>query len=153
MVTYHETTLTHVKHLAANLRKLDREELAATVNQDEEELIRQSVVKSIRCATVFVGGELACIVGVTATNLVGGIGCPWLLATDAATRNKRVFFTECVRVMPELCKGFDKLENYVHVNNRLSIRFLRHVGFTIHDPEPYGCKKELFHKFTMECAR
>jgi hypothetical protein len=44
---------------------------------------------------------------------------------------------------------FPHLINFVHAENRTSVRWLRRLGFTVHPVMPYGRLGEPFHPFEM----
>lgn len=76
-----------------------------------------------------------------------GAAVPWLLGTDEVRNNVRLYIRETKEVIRQALKDFDYLINYVHVENKGSIKFLKALGFTLHEPKPYGKLGELFHKF------
>jgi hypothetical protein len=148
-VTYKPVSWRDVIELSDNIRSADKREINATVKWPIEKAITHSVSISSRSASVFIDDELVCIMGVGPKSILGGVGCPWLIGTNALTKHKRALISESKRLLPEVMGEFSKLENHVHSENKQAIRYLKHLGFTIHDPEPYGCNGELFHKFEL----
>ena len=149
MIEYLPVSNEHVSHLVSNMRELDQKELIATVNWSFERILTHSVKTSVRSASVVIDGELVCIMGVTVKSMLGGEGCPWLIGTNKLNKHKKALVSESVRLLPEVMGGFERLENFVHSENKPAIRYLKYLGFTLHSPEPYGCKGEMFHKFEM----
>lgn len=149
-VTYKPASKAHIDRLVVTMREADKKELRSTVNWSFERILSHSVNSSVRSASVFINGELVCIMGVTAKSLLNGVGCPWLIGSTALAKYKRELIAESKRLLPELMGSFSKLENYVHSENKQAVRYLKHIGFTIHTAEPYGCNGELFHRFEME---
>ncbi len=136
--------------LAADLRACDREESAAYgFPFGTEAAIRLSIRNSLKCWTAFVDGDLACIFGVGVVSLLGGEGAPWMMGTGALDRHSRILQRLSPTYIAEMLKLFPYLHNHVHVGNRPSIRWLRRLGFTIHPPEPFGARGEMFHPFDM----
>lgn len=133
--------------LAANLRESDRAELEAVGFDDPLPAITGSVAVSSLCWTVTLGGELVCIMGVSPFE--GNTGSPWMLGTSLLARCSRVL----VRVTPDYIERmlvvFPHLLNFVHAKNSTSVRWLRRLGFTLTEPQPYGTRGELFHQFEM----
>jgi hypothetical protein len=85
---------------------------------------------------------------------VGGDGGSviWLLATDellATAGNRRQFLREGRRWVDSLFErhGFRYLENWALASNLTTLRWLRHLGFTIDTPEPMGRSCQLFCHF------
>lgn len=150
-VEYKRVTKEHITHLANNMRDLDREEINLSHGGDLEILLTDSVVKSSMVATVFINGELGCILGVCPADntLLCDTGIPWLIGTDVLTKNVRSLITEQDKVFGDMFSQYNKLVNYVWHKNKHSIVFLRHCGFTFYDPDSYGVSGALFHRFEM----
>ena len=55
-----------------------------------------------------------------------------------------------VRCIKEMLKGYDRIENYVSAENKLSIQWLEWCGFVLEEKEIMGIGKKYFHKFYME---
>ena len=75
----------------------------------------------------------------------------WLLGTQELTESKSHRLQLCryggewVDFCLESAGGY--LENMVYSKNRMSIRWLRHLGFTVEQPMPYGPSAALFCPF------
>lgn len=133
--------------LAANLRKSDRAELAAVGFDDPLPAIAGSVAVSPRCWSAFADGELACIIGVSPFD--GATGSPWMLGTSLLDAHSRVLVRKTPEYIALMLKAFPRLLNFVHAENTTSVRWLRRLGFTLAEPQPYGVRGELFHQFEM----
>jgi hypothetical protein len=48
-----------------------------------------------------------------------------------------------------MLKAFPHLVNFVHAKNTTSVRWLRRLGFTLHEAVPYGALGEPFHPFEL----
>lgn len=76
------------------------------------------------------------------------IGVPWLIASDEL-RGRRVELHKLgiawVDTMKAQCPKL--LFNYVHVDNKRAIHWLKRLGFSFEDPAPFGAKQALFHCF------
>lgn len=136
--------------LAQHLRESDRTEMRAYgCAQSDEEALRRCVARSLLAWSAYVDGDLACILGVSPLSMVGGVGSPWMMGTPVLDRHSRIL----VRMTPEyigrMLKAFPHLVNFVHAGNRTSVRWLRRLGFTLHEATPYGALGEPFHKFEM----
>lgn len=135
--------------LAANLRTSDLAECMAYGKDDIETRIESSVRRSVLCWTGLVDGELAAIIGVAPINLLSGIGSPWMLGTPVLDRHSRVLVRLTPAYIARMQSAFPHLANFVHVDNRTSVRWLRRLGFTLHEAVPYGVNGELFYPFEM----
>lgn len=138
-----------VEILHANLRASDRAECEAYGDGDILEGIRSSAARSLLCWTGLADGELGAIMGVTPISVIGGSGSPWMLGTPVLDAHSRVLVARTPQYIGRMLAAFPHLVNHVHAKNRTSVRWLRRLGFTIHAPEPYGAKGELFHPFEM----
>lgn len=132
------------------LRAADRIEVAATTDIPAHEALRDSIIHSPRyCKAGFADGELACVFGV-GSGLLSTTGCPWLLGSDRIARHPAAFIRRCKPYLDDMTQGFRYLENWVHADNRVAIRWLRWLGFTLEPPAPWGIKGALFHHFFKE---
>lgn len=132
--------------LFANLRTSDRIECAA-YGDDVLALIRSSVARSLLCWTGVVDGELAAIIGVTPLDVLNGVGVPWMLGTTVLDRHSRILVRRTPEYIARMLAAFPHLVNYVHAKNTTSVRWLRRLGFTLHEAEPFGPFGEPFHRF------
>lgn len=137
-----------IKELAAGLRAQDRAELDACGQYNHLEAIRRSVESSRWSFAVRVDGGLAAIMGVSpAGTLLSPIGVPWMLGTDLVPKHRRTLATLAPEYIRRMMREFPVLMNLVHARNTVSVRWLKHVGFTLRDPVPVGPYDEPFHVF------
>lgn len=101
--------------------------------------------------TILVNGIPIGMVGVAEGTLLCDKGKPWLLGTIALVEDKRLFIKVSKIVLANLSEGFRFLENYVSVENKCSIRWLKALGFTIGE-EIEGLNGVTFKRFHKECA-
>lgn len=75
----------------------------------------------------------------------------WLLATDGltSTRSHRRQMCTLSRKWVDLCVAEvgATIGNYTYSGNKKSIKWLKHLGFTVGEPRPYGVKGALFSPF------
>jgi hypothetical protein len=135
--------------LGANMRASDIAEVRAC-GHDPHEAARSSVAHSLLCWSAFADGELGCIIGCAPISIVSGIGSPWMLGTPVLDQHSRVLVRLTPRYIAEMLKAFPHLVNYAHAANTTSVRWLRRVGFTLAQAEPYGPLGEPFHRFEMK---
>ena len=136
--------------LAKHLRAGDRAEIAAYGgNLDPVRAIETSIRSSYLCWTFEVDDQVACVLGVSAVSALGGIGCPWMLGTDAVPRHRRILTQLAPGYIRRMLAAFPHLVNHVHAGNTTSVRWLRRLGFTVHPPVPFGTAGELFHPFEL----
>lgn len=148
-VLIRDTTLRDVVGLANNLRIADRAEMAAYGHTEPIEALSRSVVSSVMCWSAFIDGELAAILGCAPINIIGGVGSPWMMGTPVLDRHQRVLVRHTPGYIARMLAVFPHLVNFVHTENTTSVRWLRRLGFTLHEAAPYGALGAPFHKFEM----
>lgn len=145
-----DTHLIDVVRLAHNLRESDRAEIRAYGQTDPLKGLTESAAHSVLCWTAFIDDEVAAILGVAPLSVMAGIGSPWMMGTPVLDAHSRVLVRETPRYIDKMLVAFPHLVNYVHFENKTSIRWLRRLGFVVHPPRPYGRLDEPFHEFEMK---
>jgi hypothetical protein len=134
-----QATPEHIPAVAAHMREADRREVWAYSRHKPEEALRVSLSRSLFARTVIVDGLPVLMYGVGVPALLGSTGSPWLLATDAVYEVLFSFLKYSRVVVRHMQSLFPRLENYVHADNALSVRWLRWCGFSIDDtPELFN---------------
>jgi len=90
-------------------------------------------------------GKVMCIFGVNP--IKDQIGIIWLLGTKFFDEHGNVFIFRCKTVFDEVMRPYKYVLNYVYVENKKSIKWLRWLGFKIEEAEPVGVNGALFHRF------
>lgn len=132
------------------VRDADRREFLAASGEDPEQVIERGLRDSLEVMAGRVDGELVCIFGIASRGILATVWVPWLVATDSMYRHRREFVGHCRPVLDAMLDRYPKLENFVDARNTAAIRWLRWLGFTIHDAEAYGVSRLPFHRFTLE---
>lgn len=136
--------------LELEVRPEDVQEFYASSGQTPEQVLHNGFARSPEVMAGRVDGALVCIFGVCPLGLFSGKWAPWLVASPAMYEHKREFIQYCKPVLDAMLARYNPLQNWVDARNTAAIRWLRWLGFTIHDPEPFGYQGLPFHKFTME---
>ena len=113
--------------IAPYLRQQDIDEIHAACDWPVDAAIAYSIAHSEKGFTALIDEVPCAIFGVNN-------GIIWLVATDEIARHPVAFFRHSRKIFNKLKEGYTLLENYVHVSNTLSIRWLRWLGFTIETP-------------------
>lgn len=142
-------THAHAVDLAPRLREADRREVEAASGHPPAVELRRSLKISAEAWAGTVDGEVACMFGVGALSLLGGIGSPWLLGSDLVTRHAMAFARRNRAMVRKWSAVFPVLRNFVDVRNVVSIRWLGWLGFILLPPVPYGVARLPFHPFEM----
>ena len=150
-LTFAETTIHHVSHIAQNMREADRVEVMASHGHTPLEALTLGVSKSDQVVTVLSPEDTPLvIIGVVSQSLLSDVGTIWLLGCDEALRHRRKFISEVPRVLSILFERYTMLENYVHVDNQISVRWLNRIGFKMDEPILFKNSGEYFMRFYMK---
>lgn len=147
MVEYLKPTDEMVRKIASDMRQSDLEEVWASHRWTPLQAMLKSVEVSDYSTAIVIDGELCGIFGLRVDSYLSGRGLPWMLTSNNMINYKRDFILKTRPVIDQMMEVVPYLENYVHAKNKLSIRWLKWVGFTVEQPEPVGYNGELFHKF------
>jgi hypothetical protein len=135
--------------MAPRLRPDDVAEIYAASGRVPEVSLVDGINRSTEAWTGLVDDDVACMWGVGPLNLLAGRGCPWLLGTHLVEAHAGAFL-RCSRLcLRQMFTTYESLENFVDARNRLSIRWLRWLGFTIAPAQPHGFLRLPFHHFSM----
>ena len=103
----------------------------------------------MECWCGMADGEPICIFGVSSASPLSRSGIP----VDGRHRTPGPAGFRVLRrsrnVVHDMLSRYDELYNYVDARNTQAIRWLRWLGFTIMDTEPYGLCGLPFHRFEM----
>ena len=134
-----------VNFIADNIRAQDEEEVRLSHAMSGATAVLSSWANSSVCRAIL--GDDDVPVGIT--GLVDNT--IWLLGTEGltATRNHRLELIHRGREWVDYCQSAvdAPIGNYVYAKNRMSIRWLKHLGFQVSQPEPYGPSAALFCPF------
>lgn len=142
-------TLDHAIAMAPRMRDADAAECWALARLDPLAALRVSLETAVYAWTWLVDDEPACMFGVGTRNLIGAEGVPWLLSTELVARHRVTFLRGYRPYLAQMRGAFPYLHNVVDARYVTCVRWLRHLGFVVHDAEPMGPAGELFHRFEM----
>lgn len=142
-------TIKHAKQMAPRLRDSDIEEIWAAGMLLPEQALRSGVACSTHCWTGTVDGEPACMFGVVPASMMSGIGVPWMLGTDLVEEHATAFLRRNKRYVKHMLTAYNHLVNYVDDRNVKAIAWLKWLGFTMSEPQPFGALGLPFRRFEM----
>lgn len=149
-VEVREATDDDARVIAEHMREVDRREVYSFAGLTPKAAVDFSLHMSSRAWTGLADGRIVVMFGVVPQSLVGSdTGSPWLLGTPLIEANAVAFLRRCRHYVAEIRSEYPQLENYVDVRNRVSIGWLRSLGFAIHPAAPAGPFGRPFHRFTM----
>lgn len=135
--------------LAPRIREDDRAEVLAShgMTDMEKVLINARHLSHESWAWVVDGVPVAAF-GVAPASYVHKHGQPWILSTDGIGGENASIFLRNSRIIVNYWRfQWDYLENYVDARNQRAIRWLKFLGFQLHEPAPYGVAGLPFHRF------
>ncbi len=145
-----DTTEEHVEELSHSMRPEDMAECWAAGHHLPYDALKISLSYTNSPKTGLVDGRVMAIWGVGKLSQLSETGIPWMLTSVLVEDHYRTFLRYSKRLLDEIKKEVVVFDNVVDARNIVSIRWLTWLGFTIHDPTPYGPDNMLFHRFTME---
>jgi len=138
----------HLLYVAINMREVDVQEVNKSSGLKPYHALCESVRRSKYSTVVLIDDEPVAVFGIVELSLLGSLGVPWMLATPSISKDIKLFMMETKKALSVIFGMYEQLYNYVDIENRNAIRWLKWIGFDIQDPKPYGIKGHLFCKFT-----
>ncbi|EKT4522798.1 hypothetical protein QEM13_002041 [Pseudomonas putida] len=136
-----------IAQVVANVRMQDRIEFECLRGLSVEEELRYSISESLNARAFVVDGRVIAMFGDIKLN--DNVGVPWLISTTAVDRYARPFLVACDREVAAMRQRYKVLINYTDARYVKALRWLRWLGFHMHDAVPYGVNGELFHPMTL----
>jgi hypothetical protein len=137
-----ECTQEVIDYLKHNLREIDEYECRAASGMPGAKCLQLGFEKSIFIRAIFSGDEPLGVYGVNPVKSFDNMGIAWMLGTDNLPKAGVLLMDK--RYIATALEYRPMLYNYVSERNRVSIKWLKRVGFTVGDPVPYGPTKENF---------
>lgn len=136
--------------IANDMRQADVNEVWASNHQTPIEALTDGWEISDYSVIVTVNNEPCVMIGLAIRDILSGSGVIWMLGTEGALKYKRQFLKQVPVIIEEMLTICPNLFNYVHVKNKISIKWLKWIGFTLDEPLPHGYDGELFQKFHLK---
>lgn len=138
-----------LQYVAAHMRSIDILECKEMSGKSPIRALTEGVKMSELSAVVVVDGRPCAAIGLCIVSHLTGTGVPWMLATDDAVKNRRAFIEHTRTGLQEMMGICPNLFNYVHEDNKASIRWLKWMGFTIEQSSPMGENGAMFRRFKI----
>lgn len=142
-------TADDVTDLAPRLRQADCDEVWASHRSKPEESLARSLRLSTQAWAGLADGRPICLWGVAPASLINRIGVPWLLGSDDIETHQVAFLRRSRPMVGEMMETYAVLSNWVDARNRVSMRWLRWLGFTLFPAQPFGPDGLPFHRFEL----
>lgn len=143
------TVAADLVELEENIRDIDKLECEVILGLSVKKALQLSTAMSYETLTGRVNGDLVAVFGIASVNILTTEATPWLLATNNIDKYIFAFTRNNKKIIAKWKKRHSIMRNYIHVDNKITIRWLRWLGFDIQPPKPYGVKGELFHQFEL----
>lgn len=145
-ITYRSSTIEDAAEITPNLRASDVEELTRSYGPNLEECIRKSIKGSDSVESAMSDGKVVAILGIYAGG--EGIGIPWMVSTDASRKFIRNILQDAKAHVLEWEKKYPIQLNMVYAENKITIRWLKAIGYTIGPLNPkWGYAQAPFYQF------
>lgn len=142
--------VSHLLPIAASMRAADRREVWASHRDTPYEALSRSLGASEKAWTAIVDDAPAVVWGVARGGSVfSRKGLPWMLGTDDIAKYWLEFLKQSRPWVDLMREGYELLENYVHGENQLSIKWLRWCGFQV-SLEETKIHGENFYRFSRK---
>lgn len=141
----------HAQQIVPWVRKADIEEFRAASGQSATDVLIDGLSLSSEAWAGLWNGRPVCLFGVAPMAGHDGVGVPWLVGTVWLDGCARVFLRQCRKsgMVQRMLDAYPVLMNAVDCRNDRAIQWLKWLGFTFHDPAPYGIEGRLFQVFEM----
>jgi hypothetical protein len=148
----HEITVDHYteadgRHVAANMRDMDRKEIYYLAAIDPWRAIDMTAARAVAAWSGKVDGEVACVFGITRRSMISSVGVPWLLATPLVERYPMTIARGSREYFDRMARAFPLMENHVLEENKMAVLWLKWLGFDMEEPRPHGAFGAPFIRF------
>ncbi|EEC0293660.1 hypothetical protein YV76_001002 [Salmonella enterica subsp. enterica] len=143
-------TQAHIDEIIPNVRQSDIDEFYAAYGWTARQVLECGLkISTVACAGL-INGEVVTIFGIAPASMIGGVGWPWLVGTDALAKHQKIFLRRCRHIVTAMLAIYPRLENYVDARNHVAKAWLHWLGFRLEEPAPFGVQKLPFHHFHLE---
>lgn len=144
------TTQDHMEELSHTMRAADVRECWAAYHFAPRDALKHSMYHTQTPRTGLYNNRVICIWGVGKVSYLSKEGIPWMLTSNLVNVHYREFLRAAPILLNDMKKEAVVLINMVDARNKISIKWLKWMGFEIHNPVPFGPDGMLFHPFIME---
>jgi hypothetical protein len=120
----------HVNSIARRMRPIDELE-CRIFGHSPKDALRWGLMASSVAWTVLIDGRPEAMFGAATVSMLDGTGRPWLLMTDEAERQHKALVRLGRIYTAAIQRHYALLENWVHNDNDVAIRWLSRLGFAV----------------------
>lgn len=137
----------HIDMLKGRLREADIKEIKAVGGTNPDAELQRSFDRS-RFTWAASLKEVVLCFGVASVHELSNKGVPWMLSSDKIKDIKVAAVRQAKRYVDLMLQEFSFLENWVHADNKVSIKWLMNSGFRVAKKvEVHKRTKEKFYRF------
>lgn len=142
----------HALDLASNLSLQSQLDCIA-LGRDPDALAVNGVRTSVCVFAGLIDGRCFCLFGVYPDTLTATSGQPWLLTSTDLKDGKVAFGRASRQYLPYLRNRFTHLYGFVYVENAVSIKWLKWLGYTVgSEPTTIGSFERRYYSFEWRAA-
>lgn len=120
----------HIGRIANRMRPADVAECRA-LGKEPKAALRAAYAASSLSWTAMLEGRPEAMFGLACHDLMGGVGSPWLLGTEAVPKGARHLVRWGPHFVAAMQREYPRLENAVAAENAPAVRLLEALGFDI----------------------
>lgn len=142
-----EALMEDASAITPHLRDADKNEIIASSGNNIEQAILYSILSSEAWTVCLPDGRIICMYGIGDDTT--GYGIPWMIGTDDMIKHRKALIKDARDWVESYLEIYPVLYNYVDSRNKVHIKWLRHIGFTVSEvPEYIGADPEVaFYNF------
>ena len=107
----------HIDPIASNMREGDVLEVWLAGHRTPYQAMQEGFESSVKAWTIMEDGVPIGMFGVSSVSILGDVGVPWLLGTDAMLKIRRQFIRDSAKYLDEAHSLYPRLVNFVHAGN------------------------------------
>lgn len=136
-----------IETIAPNMREADVNEIWASHHGTPRMALHNGIMHSLIPMTIELDGEAVGMFGICPQALLGNQAVLWLLGTPKIEHIKVRFIKNSRKFIDMFLTFYPFLSNFVHVENKRSIAWLKWLGASFDEPIKYGIEQEYFMRF------
>jgi hypothetical protein len=148
---FRESTSEDLEEILRNVRQENIDELQVFDDLGIGTALTLSIDNSSEAFVAVIDDEVVAAFGVVPSG-TPGLGKPWMVGTSNIDHHAIAFLRLSKQVLTNIMLRWPRLENWADARNVRGLRWLRFMGFTIHDPILLGEKGLPFHRFEKGAA-
>lgn len=142
-------TVADIERILPDVRLADIDEIRDALGVSMRYALHDGITNSLNAKQIVIDGQVVAVFGDAVYSLLGSVGVPWLISTTHVEKHARAFLKVCKPEVQAMLIRHQHLMNYVDARNTTSIRWLKWLGFNFEPAAPYGVRRVLSHRFTL----